>query len=31
MKDYIIILRKGALNKSFQDLKKELIDLLMQN
>ena len=30
MKDYIIILRKGALDKSFDDLKKELIDLLVQ-
>ncbi len=28
MKDYIIILRKGALDKSFDELKKELIDLL---
>ena len=30
MKDYIIILRKGALDKSFEQMKKELIDLLMQ-
>ena len=29
-KDYIIILRKGALNKSFDILKKELFDLLVQ-
>ena len=31
MKDYIIILRKGALDKSFEELKKDLIDLLMQS
>jgi len=28
--DYIIILRKGALNKSFDEIKNELINLLMQ-